>query len=1020
MMHHPTRYSVRTIWRAALLLSLFCAVGGRVSADDGIFPPAPAAKASIDFDGRGFLLGGKRTFLVSGSLHYSRVPRALWRDRLLRIKRAGFNTVQTYAFWNYHEAQEGKWNFTGDHDFEAFLKLVKEMGLYAVVRPGPYVCAEWDSGGYPVWLRFKPGVRVRQDNPEFIAAVDAWYDHILPIIARNQIHRGGAVIMVQLENEHPQGWGREMPNGYFRHLREKALALGIEVPYFFSGLHHGSDPAGNRPWDSKGRSNPWYSTEFWPGWYDLYGPLNAGRLRYFDRGAWKILAYGGNGYNFYMLHGGTDFDTTNDDEVASSYDYGAAIGQAGDLRPIYYRFKKAALFARSFADVLEDSENATDEYKDFAPDSGLRVTARKSQAGTIVFLDNNTDQGVYWQNVRIAPGEIMPVVRDYKLAPGVTLLRANLHILGISRQGNLTTLVVYGSPAPQTGAVGEPPQLHFALSGKEVLVGSNNAGFDPAHRGEFTVTPTFGPKGAHESFFTVDNQRIRVLAVNEKLADYTWFVEAGGNEYVIGGPAYVGDVEEQNGKLGLIAEQPVGGDAGAGGDAPADLGSFVYGPEAQGQMLKPGPVVLPNSDPQQLTAPALSDWQVRRGDAESAPGYPTINWKASPEPLPMGADGDDSAYAWYRAILPAARAGKYNLVFSDGGDWLTVFVNGKPAGSSRVQQRLARPVPRTIPVTLQAGRNTIAVLAAHYGRQKLFNFLGPIGLFDAKGINGAVTLMERGGVEMAITNWRTHAAAGEEPAAPMVDIGSDPSWSAVHIGDDAFNGRRGFLWYRATLDNAPGPRRVLHFENVDDNATVWLNGKKLLHHEGWGQPFDAPLDAAWNPNGPNQVAVLVENTDGAGGIMGSVTLQAGLPVGGTVVRAWKMRGGLGDVAGKPADWRPWTGAKPAGVPTFYRSEFTYTRPSATRLVSILRVSVRDLSRGFVWLNGHNLGRYPEKVPVDGLYLPEPWLKPGKNSLLIFDEEGKAPANVAIVVERAASRIISAQTAVPATAQTTRQ
>src|SRR5579863_3071799 len=176
------RYFLRIILRSLPPLLAFMALSGAAYGDDGIFPPAPAARASIDFDGRGFLIRGKRTFIVSGSLHYSRVPRALWRDRLLRIKRAVFNTVQTYAFWNYHEPQEGKWNFSGDRDFEAFLKLVKEMGLYAVVRPGPYVCAEWDSGGFPVWLRFKPGVRLREDNPQFIAALDSWYEHILPII----------------------------------------------------------------------------------------------------------------------------------------------------------------------------------------------------------------------------------------------------------------------------------------------------------------------------------------------------------------------------------------------------------------------------------------------------------------------------------------------------------------------------------------------------------------------------------------------------------------------------------------------------------------------------------------------------------------------------------------------------------------------------------------------------------------------------------------------------------------------
>ncbi|MDQ2801040.1 MAG: beta-galactosidase, partial [Armatimonadota bacterium] len=374
----------RHYWLMLLALLLASLTAPVARANDGIFPPAPAAAPYINFDGRGFLVNGQRTFLVSGGMEYCRVPRALWRDRLLRLKRAGFNTVEIYNMWNFHEPKKGQFDFSGDHDLNAFLKLVKAMGLYAVVRVGPYVCAEWDSGGYPVWLRFEPGMRVRENNPQFEAAVDRYWEKLIPIVAANQINRGGAVILVQLENEHPQGWGTEMPNAYFTHLRDKAVSLGLQVPYFFSGLHHGSDPAGNNPWSSAGRTNPWFTTEFWSVWYDKYNQTLADADTY-DRRMWKVIAYGGNGLNFYMLHGGTNFGTWNDDEDTSSYDYGAAIGQAGDLRPTYYRFKRAALFARSFQSVLEDSDNATEAYKNAATDTGIRVTARRAPAGTILF-----------------------------------------------------------------------------------------------------------------------------------------------------------------------------------------------------------------------------------------------------------------------------------------------------------------------------------------------------------------------------------------------------------------------------------------------------------------------------------------------------------------------------------------------------------------------------------------------------------------------------------------------------------
>ena len=167
--------------------------------NDHIFPAAVAAKPFIDFDGKGFLINGKRTFIVSAGMEYARVPHELWEDRLLRLKRCGFNCIEIYTFWNFHEPQEGKFDFSGDHDLDAFLQLVHKMGMYVIARVGPYYCAEWDNGGYPLWLKFKPGMRVREHNEEFEKYAGRFFDKLLPVVVSNQVNHGGAVIMVQLE-----------------------------------------------------------------------------------------------------------------------------------------------------------------------------------------------------------------------------------------------------------------------------------------------------------------------------------------------------------------------------------------------------------------------------------------------------------------------------------------------------------------------------------------------------------------------------------------------------------------------------------------------------------------------------------------------------------------------------------------------------------------------------------------------------------------------------------------------------
>lgn len=972
-------------WLLPVFLLLFVVLtgGARMTrADDGMFPPAAAARPFIDFDGKGFIVHGRRTFIASGSLHYPRVPRALWRDRLLRFKRAGFNTVQTYAFWNFHEPQEGKFDFTGDKDLDAFLKLVKSLGMYATVRVGPYVCAEWDSGGYPVWLRFKPGVRVREDNPQFEKYMDRWLDHVMPIVAANQINRGGSVIMVQLENEHPQGWGREMPNGYFTHLRDKALSLGLEVPYFFSGLNHGSDPAGGKPWDSVGRTNPWYSTEFWSVWYDRYGARPSDLV--YDRRTWKILAYGGNGYNFYMLHGGTNFASWNNDEDTSSYDYGAAVGQAGDLRPIYYRFKRVSWFARAFQDILENSTNATDAFKNAATNSAVRVTARQSPAGTILFLDNNTDAPLDTQvkladgktyphggQITLMPGEIMPIVMDAPIIPGVKLTLGAARILGIAHQGATTTMVVYG-PAGSKG------QLNFHAGATDQVI------------------PVTFPEGSGvmQSRVTAGGaETVRVMAVSDAAADKTWFVDAGTQTYIVCGADYVGDASAPNGRLTLTTEAPW--------TALSKPAVMAYGADDAPLLLRAQAVLNAN-----ITAPVLVGWQMRTATAEAQNGYRTTAWKTSGVPLAMGADGDYSEYAWYRANVQAPRTGLFALNVARAGDWLMAFVNGKPAGSTKPKQGTGA---RTLTLPLRSGPNSVAIFAAHYGRPKLFGYLGPIDTIDVKGMAGDVTLAKPSQNDgTKVTQWQWKTATGTETSGPETVSLSADAWQDTQIGTDVFGKKSGFAWYRAVLSASTAAHHSVHFEDVDDTATIYLNGKRLARHEGWGQPFDVSLDSRWQTNGPNELAVLVENNDNTGGINGAVTLQEAA-TGATPVTGWAMHGGIGAPDAANARWQPVT-PQGTGAPTFFRCRFTAQPPGATGPHPILRVTTTGLSRGFVSLNGHNLGRYPEKVAASGLYLPECWLKPGTNSLAFFDEEGHVPTQVKLVIEDTASRVAVAQEA----------
>ena len=249
------------------------------AANDHIFPAGPRRQSGHRLRRHGFLIHGKRTFLVSAGMEYARVPRALWRDRLLRLKRAGFNCVEMYTFWNWHEPQEGKFDFTGDHDLDAYLKLVHALGMYAICRVGPYYCAEWDSGGYPLWLRFKPGLSVREDNPPFEAAVDRFFDKLIPIVAANQINRGGVGHPGAAGKRTPgAGWGTDEPNPYFTHLRTRPSRWGWKCRTSSAACITAATPPATRRWTTR-RPNPWFTTEFWAVWYDQYGPKPERRRR---------------------------------------------------------------------------------------------------------------------------------------------------------------------------------------------------------------------------------------------------------------------------------------------------------------------------------------------------------------------------------------------------------------------------------------------------------------------------------------------------------------------------------------------------------------------------------------------------------------------------------------------------------------------------------------------------------------------------------------------------------------------
>ncbi|MFJ9675489.1 glycoside hydrolase family 35 protein [Streptomyces sp. NPDC101221] len=320
--------------------------------------------ATLTHAGGTLLRNGRPHRLLAGSLHYFRVHPGHWADRLRRLAALGLNTVDTYVPWNFHERTEGDIRFDGPRDLSEFVRLAQEEGLDVIVRPGPYICAEWDNGGLPAWLTGTPGMRLRTSHGPFLEAVDRWFDELIPRIADLQAGRGGPVVAVQIENEYGS-YGDD--HGYVRHVRDALVARGVtELLYTADGPtplmqdggalpgHLAAATFGSRPRQaaellrSRRPGEPFFCAEFWNGWFDHWGEKHHVRPA---AGAAEtvgdILDEGGS-VSLYMAHGGTNFGLwagANHDgdrirPTVTSYDSDAPIAENGALTPKFLALRE--------------------------------------------------------------------------------------------------------------------------------------------------------------------------------------------------------------------------------------------------------------------------------------------------------------------------------------------------------------------------------------------------------------------------------------------------------------------------------------------------------------------------------------------------------------------------------------------------------------------------------------------------------------------------------------------------------
>jgi beta-galactosidase len=318
-------------------------------------------KGDFTLGNREFLLNGKSFLIRAAELHYPRIPKQYWDQRIKACKAMGMNTICIYLFWNYHELQQDKFDFTGEKDIAQFVKLIQANGMYCIVRPGPYVCAEWDMGGLPWWLLKKDNIQLRTlSDPFFMERATKFLNEAGKQLSPLQIQNGGPIIMAQVENEYAAfGTSSEYMEVMRKSLRnagfDKVQLMRCDWGSNFDKYKTNQDiaitlnfGAGSNIEKQFGRFKEQYPTaplmcsEYWTGWYDRYGLQHETRSVDTFIGSLKEMLDKNISFSLYMAHGGTNFGQWGGANsgpytaMVTSYDYNAPIGEQGNITDKFY------------------------------------------------------------------------------------------------------------------------------------------------------------------------------------------------------------------------------------------------------------------------------------------------------------------------------------------------------------------------------------------------------------------------------------------------------------------------------------------------------------------------------------------------------------------------------------------------------------------------------------------------------------------------------------------------------------
>ncbi len=658
--------------------------------------------SSVTYDDRSLLVDGRRLWLVSGSIHYFRLPSDLWPDRLLKAKRAGLNCISTCVPWNIHESTEGQWDLSGDRDVQAFVKQAGDMGLYVILRPGPFVGADCDFGGLPAWLTAKSGMSYRTSNAAYSHYFDKYFARVLPKLAEQQVTRGGNIILIQNENQYLQ---TTMPErlGYLEFISQLFRRSGFDIPIITNNGF--SDPSAPGAIEAMTVSDdasavikrmrlrqgagPMLVSDFCGGAIDAWGEeRKTVPARTTARRALEILGCAAQ-YNYYMFHGGTNFEfsaaSRADNDAAfqtTSYDCDAPLAEGGGLTEKYYATRLVNMLANHMAPYLADCS---------LQDPGVSVHDRTDTLnifgliGQWAVVTNNGDDEIETAEISLPNGKRLTVSLetigaaaipiDLELTPASKLDYTNFMPLGFFHD---RVLVLHG-PAGWRGVVS---------------INSRKLDIEAPQDDEPLV---------------IEHEELLIVVINSDLATRTWPLD----DRIVFGPQFVGEMSDE-GQYVVSMPKP---------------GSYAILTLSDGKLSHRK---TKTGSPKAPPAPRLGDWKRVSVCAEATSRE--LEWNKMSRPRDVDQLGVPYGYVWYRAEFEQPRAKKRRLMLPQCEDRATLYVNGQPSGVwGRGEGALRQPID----VPMKKGVNVITLLSDNLGRNvSPLRFGGPKGLFghiyDAK------------------------------------------------------------------------------------------------------------------------------------------------------------------------------------------------------------------------------------------------------------------------------------------------